>query len=417
MKMNRLLLFACLITIIFSCSKDDGPTVEQCATPNNIQVTNTTHNSIMLSWNSSNESATFTIEYGLSGFTQGSGTTISSTTTTTNISGLAAETAYDFYITADCGNNNVSITTSGTTLSTLQPPVVAQFLTNLSDLNIFNGDLGNLTPSDYAFEYDLITPLFTDYAYKQRLIALPIGTSLEYQDDGLPVFPDNTVISKTFYYNIDDRDPNLGKIIIETRILIKLNGEWETGNYKWNEAQTEATLTLDGHVVPTTYIDSNGDTVSLDYEIPSNTDCFTCHNINNIITPIGPKIRTLNFNGQLQQLIGSNLIINIATEDEATSLPNWEDDTNFTLDERARAYLDVNCAHCHQPGGDCALESVLDFRYETRFQDTYIFDYKDSIWARMFSSDIPEYGMPLIGTTVRHEEGFDLISEYVDSLN
>lgn len=413
--MNRILVFTLSMLFVFSCSKDDGPTVEQCNKPTNIQVTNTTYESATISWDSSNEGAIFSIEYGISGFTQGSGTTVTSATTSTSISGLTDETAYDLYITADCGDNNLSITTNVTTFSTLQLPVVPQFLTNLSELNIYNGDLGNLTPSDYAFEYDLVTPLFTDYAYKQRLLALPIGTSLEYQDNGLPEFPDNTVIAKTFYYYSDESNLNSQKIIIETRILIKIGGQWETGNYKWNDSQTDATLTLDGHVVPTSYTNASGSTVNLDYEIPSNTDCFTCHNINNIITPIGPKVRTLNFNGQLQEMINNNLITNISSEGDATSLPNWED-SSFTLDDRARAYLDVNCAHCHQPGGDCADESILDFRYETRFQDTYIFDYKDSIWARMFSFDIQEYGMPLIGTTVLHQEGFDLIDQYIDTL-
>src|SRR5690606_19599625 len=97
----------------------------------------------------------------------------------------------------------------------------------------------NLQPTIYAFEYKLNTSLFTDYAHKQRLIALPAGTTMTFDGDGLPMFPDNTVIAKTFFYNIDDRDQSLGKIIIETRILIKINGVWETGDYRWNEDQTD----------------------------------------------------------------------------------------------------------------------------------------------------------------------------------
>jgi len=102
--------------------------------------------------------------------------------------------------------------------------VVADFLPNLSDLNLFSGTLSDLMPSEHAFIYDLNTELFTDYSRKQRIIALPQDERLTAIDDGLPNFPDDTVIAKTFFYFNDDRDESLGKQIIETRLLIKKNG-------------------------------------------------------------------------------------------------------------------------------------------------------------------------------------------------
>jgi len=122
------------------------------------------------------------------------------------------------------------------------PNVATEFKTNLSELNLFSGNLNELNITTKAFEYNLSTTLFSDYTHKQRIIALPEGTSMEFDGDGLPLFPENTVIAKTFYYNHDERDLSLGRTIIETRILMKLNGEWETGDYKWNDEQTEAVL-------------------------------------------------------------------------------------------------------------------------------------------------------------------------------
>jgi len=75
----------------------------------------------------------------------------------------------------------------------------------------------------------------------------------------------------------------------------------------------------------------------------------------------------------------------------------------------------MNCAHCHSPGGNCDPISNLDFRYETTFDDTHIFEHRFSIAART-QSLIPNYSMPLIGTTILHPEGFSLIEEYVNSL-
>lgn len=295
------------------------------------------------------------------------------------------------------------------------PEVIPEFLPNLSELNLFEGDLNNVTPSDRAFVYNINTTLFTDYAFKQRLIALPEGTSMEYVDDGFPIFPDNTVMAKTFYYLNNERDESEGKQLIETRILIKKNGVWEFGNYKWNAEQTDAVLDNTTSIVAVSYLDNNGSNVSVDYVIPSAQDCIECHSNNNIITPIGPKLRALNGNNQLEAWISNNYLSNLTDVSQVAVLPNWEDAVNYTLEERARAYFDMNCAHCHTQGGFCEDQSYLRLSYDTPFADSYIFESKLNIDARM-SMYYSGISMPLIGTTMMHPEGYDLVSEYLNTL-
>lgn len=302
--------------------------------------------------------------------------------------------------------------------SVSDPLVVAELRPMLSELNIYLGNLNELNISSRAFEYDLNTPLFTDYAHKQRLIALPENTTMQFNGDGLPIFPENTVIAKTFYYNFNERDLSLGRQIIETRILIKTNGEWQTGDYKWNEDQTEAVLDLEGSTLPVTWIDADGNTKSTTYKIPSNTDCFTCHKSYEAIAPIGPKLRTMNFrvNGtnQLQQFVDNNQLSGLTDLANVNSLPNWED-TSVSLEERSRAYFDINCAHCHIPGGQCEDQSTLNFAYETLLENSNIVERKESIQFRI--SDYNEgISMPLIGTTLLHTEGVILIQAYLDTL-
>ena len=297
------------------------------------------------------------------------------------------------------------------------PEVVAEFMMNLSELNLYTGDLSNLLASEKTFVYEVNTPLFSDYAHKHRLISLPIGTSMEYIDNGFPNFPDNTVISKTFFYNNDERDLSLGKRIIETRVLIKKNGVWELGNYIWNDDQTEAildesTTTTD---VPVSYIDSEGTTNDVSYVVPSSQQCFDCHSNASNVTPIGPKLRTLNFNNQLENLIASNYLSNLEDPTLIATLPNWEDDTNYTLEERGRAYFDINCAHCHIDGGFCQFQSNLRLSYETSFDDSSIYNNRFSITSRM-ENYIPNFSMPLTGTTMIHTEGYALIRDYINSL-
>lgn len=295
------------------------------------------------------------------------------------------------------------------------PEVIPEFLPNLSDLNLFEGDLNDITPSDRAFIYDLNTTLFTDYAYKQRILALPEGTSMEYVDDGFPDFPDNTVMAKTFYYLNNERNEAEGKILLETRVLIKKNGLWELGNYKWNADQTDAVLDNTTSNVAISYLDNSGNTVNVDYVIPSAQDCIDCHNSNNVITPIGPRLRSLNGNNQLEDWISNNVLTGLSDASQVTVLPNWEDAVNYSLEERARAYFDMNCAHCHSEGGFCGDQSYLRLSYDTPFAESYIFEDKINIDTRM-SFYYQGVSMPLIGTTMMHPEGYDLISQYLDTL-
>jgi len=413
MKNNLLLLFAFLL--IASCYDDDDPvTVQQCAKPTGVIANTITFESAEIIWTDANSATSFTVEYGLSGFMLGSGTTINRAETSVMLTNLAANTSYDVYITTICSIDNSSMYSDVFNFTTSAPLVIPELLPNLSDLNLFAGNLNDLTPSSRAFEYNLNTPLFTDYAHKQRLIALPPGTTMDFVDNGFPDFPDNTVISKTFYYNNDERDESLGKTIIETRILIKINGVWELGNYKWNANQTDAVLDDMAHTVPVSFIDDSGTTNTINYGVPSMQDCINCHNSSNIITPIGPKMRTMNFNNQLQDFINAGHLSNLSDPSSVTTLPNWED-TSYTIEERSRAYFDVNCAHCHSDGGYCEFQSELRLTYETPFAESMILERKGSIDNRMRNYN-PGISMPLIGTSIVHSEGYDLIRQYLNSL-
>ncbi len=416
--MKKLVLLLSILTLSYSCQKDDDALVPQCNLATNIASANPTSSTVALSWNHETTGATFTLEYGISGFSQGNGTSLNANSTSTLLTGLLANTTYDFYLRANCSADNFSSWTAVQSFSTSIELVVPELLTNLSELHIYTGTLSDLNISSRAFEYNLSTPLFTDYSHKQRIIALPENTSMEFDGDGLPIFPDNTVIAKTFFYNLDERDLSLGRTIIETRILIKINGAWETGDYKWNEAQTEAVLDQAGSELPITWIDVEGTSNSITYKIPSNMDCATCHNTYDIVKPIGPKLRTMNFEidgvNQLEQFIANEQLTGISSSASVRSLPNWED-TSLSLESRARAYMDINCAHCHIPGGHCDAESILNLAYETSLNDSNIVE-RNSFISYRISFVSEGLSMPFIGTTILHTEGVELIQAYLDTL-
>jgi uncharacterized repeat protein (TIGR03806 family) len=291
-----------------------------------------------------------------------------------------------------------------------------EFKPRLSDYGIYTGVSGSLVHTDNYKSYELSTPLFSDYAEKQRLIKLPAGTSLTAVTDGLPEFPDNTVIVKTFFYYNNKSDTSKGKKIIETRLLIKSNGKWNAATYMWNKQQTDADLISAGADVPTNWIDETGKPQVIAYHIPNRAECGMCHINDKEITPIGPKIRNLNFdvirNGvpvnQLQHLQNQGVFASVNPA-SFTTLPDWKN-TSFSLEQRARAYLDVNCGHCHNNNG-LASHISLVLTYQTSLTDSKIPNKKKAIEVLM-SRGV----MPLIGTTVVDKDGFQLIQNYLQSL-
>ena len=283
------------------------------------------------------------------------------------------------------------------------------FLPQLSDYHIFKGPLHNLAPEAGFHPYHLATPLFTDYAEKQRLIRLPEGTKMTKIDQGLPDFPDGTLLVKTFYYYNDKRDTARGRRIMETRLMIRFIGKWLAATYAWNEAQTDATLQKGGSNSTVSWITATGETRTLSYHIPSPKECGTCHNNGDGLNPIGLKLRNLNIDHQIRSLQTAGLL----NEFDPHQLPHTARafDDSFTLADQARAYLDINCAHCHNPNG-YARRTGLYFGYELPLESAGIQKKKDAILKKFQKGK-----MPLLGTTVVHGEALELLRDYLTSLH
>ena len=119
---------------------------------------------------------------------------------------------------------------------------------------------------------------------------MPEGEAMQYNGNSLfPLFPDNTLISKTFYFYEDESNTASNKIIIETRILIKTEGTWKLGDYIWNDDMTEAIYSDDGMLVPISYLDTEGIVQEVQYQIPSNQDCISCHTIMILLFQLDPS--------------------------------------------------------------------------------------------------------------------------------
>jgi uncharacterized repeat protein (TIGR03806 family) len=230
----------------------------------------------------------------------------------------------------------------------------------LSSYRFFTGDGSTQEPNEGVLPYDLNTPLFSDYAAKHRFVWLPPGTSAAYNPRDSFTFPVGTVIIKTFAYPFDFRDPALGERLIETRLLVRRAAGWDPITYTWNDEQTVARRRIIGAAVPVTWIDPDGSERSVTFRVPNTNQCKECHEEHNeVVGPLGPKARNLNKDyayadgteNQLARWAAVGYLSGLPEAEEIPRIPAFDDPGAGTVEERARAYMDVNCGHCHNPTG------------------------------------------------------------------
>lgn len=314
---------------------------------------------------------------------------------------------------------------------------------NLSSYNLFTDSRDPLSkPQDGGFPYDLTTPLFSDYASKDRVLFLPPGTSADYHPTQAFALPVGAVIAKTFFFPADLGNPNSSKKIVETRLLIHRDKGWTGLAYQWNEDQSEAKLIRGGAAVNVRWLDSQGQEHSNSYRIPNMAQCVGCH-LNG--APIGVKAGYLNKSGhgelsgqnQLQFLIKSGRLT--GAPEDFSSIPRyaiWNDPKSGTLADRALTYLDINCAHCHNPSGKANTSALfLQLGQEAginsglckppiaagRGTGGTLFDIvpgqpEKSLLVDRLNSTKAAVKMPEVAKTMVHAEGVDLVSQWIRSL-
>lgn len=321
---------------------------------------------------------------------------------------------------------------------------VKKYPEKLSAWGIFEGKMNALKPAKGVVPYGLNTPLYTDYAEKLRFVRLPAGTAVKYSTATTLDFPTGTLLVKTFYYSADFRKPGVAKELVETRLLVKETAGWQAITYVWNEDQTEAILEIAGDDRNISFIDKDGEKQQVRYVIPNQNQCKGCHNSNDRIMPIGPGVAQLN--GTYAYATGAqNQLTYWKTHRMLTQLPAlstiprtavWNDGSTGNLTARARAYLAINCAHCHRREGPAQTSGLFLTQTETdptaiginkspvaagkgsggRLVDIKPGDAEGSIlWYRMQTRD-PGERMPELGRNLVHKEGLALVKEWIDKM-
>ena len=314
----------------------------------------------------------------------------------------------------------------------------------LSDYGFFNGDPADQQPVAGVVPYTLNTPLFSDYAEKLRFVKLPAGQSVAYNDTAVLNFPVGTTLIKTFYFPNDFRDQTKGRRLIETRLLVHQPEGWKAFDYVWNDEQTDAFLEVAGDTKTVRYVDGEGRNREHAYMIPNLNQCKGCHNRNEVMVPIGPSVRQLNgelaYNetkeNQLTHWQRNGMLTGLPALEKCPKTPVWNKPETGSLNDRARAWLDINCAHCHNPNGP-AMTSGLNLQVsETdptamgiskppvaagRGSGGHLFDIipgkpDESILIYRLHSTDPGEMMPELGRKTVHTESLELLREWINAM-
>jgi uncharacterized repeat protein (TIGR03806 family) len=288
----------------------------------------------------------------------------------------------------------------------------AELPERLEDTGCF--EPGSSAPIGALLAYGVQVPLWSDGASKERFVALPDGAVLSIDEHGRLVLPPGGVLVKTF---------RLGDQPIETRLLVRADdGSWHAATYVWDEAGRAARRFDGGR------IERGGQT----WDVPTRSECFDCHveaagvslglELAQLDAPFtyGATGRTAN---QIDTLQGIGALANV--DDDAR--------TGAYQPEDPRAYLHVNCAHCHRSGGQGA--GTLDLRNGIDERWMHVVDVpaergdptgeggvlvapgapERSVLFWRMQTDDPLWRMPPLGTLSPDPVGLARIEEWIEA--
>ena len=372
------------------------------------------------------------------------------TAVATDGSGLAA-TSTPVNITINAGNGRpYGLTNLGRVPAYLNLPETFNGAVPplLSGTGVY-ADTASRTPAAGLIPYQLILPMWSDGAVESDYLAVPRRDGPITPDEQLRLhatnswmFPNGTVLVKNFDLTVDETRPDAPRQRLETQLLVRdLNGAVYGVTYKWRADNRDADLLTTGVSEDILITNATGvRTQTWTYASPA--DCLTCH------TPAAKyvlgvnthqldgaytypatgitdnQIRTLNRLGLFSPAINEN---DIATYPKL-AVPT---DTGASLTERARSYLDANCAQCHRPGGvanfDARFDTPLENQHLTNFPAAVTLGYLNaeiikpgdltgSVLHDRLATNAPTIKMPPLGRNMEDTRGVKLISDWIMSL-
>jgi putative heme-binding domain-containing protein len=332
----------------------------------------------------------------------------------------------------------------------------SEFPTKLSATGLFSS-VRDHVPAPGVVPFSVNAEQWSDHATGERFLALPGTTTARVYDHPVPIpdgffsaevfFPKDGVLAKTVTLEMERGNPK-SRRRLETQLLHFDGTLWHGYTYAWNDEQTDAVLVpAAGMDKSLTVVDAlaPGGKRQQTWHFPSRTECMTCHNPwagHTLAITLPQLAREHDYGGvrddQVRALQHAGLIELLHHPDDGGAFDTpprltTPHDAGADLDERARSYLQVNCAHCHRFGGGGTAD--LELRHGVPLERTKTsevrptqgtFDipgaqilapgdpYRSVLYYRM--AKLGRGRMPHIGSEVVDERGLRLIHDWIRSL-
>jgi uncharacterized repeat protein (TIGR03806 family) len=315
----------------------------------------------------------------------------------------------------------------------------------LEGWNLFE-DVRSMRPGPRTLPYDVIAPLFADYAQKQRFLYLPENKTIRYEAQDAWQLPSGSILVKTFSYpNADDSTE--AAHLLETRLLVFAPTEVQTHTYVFTADQTSNARKIAGTSLRVSFRDLAGEVRDNSYRVPNTNQCLECHAKRPLTHALGVRTRQLDRDfdygqGPENQLdhMREHGWLDRAPEPAAERQRLVDPFGDAPLAERARAYLDSNCSQCHMPAGDAGASGLwIDWDHTGPDQpasgwgackrptsasgancghdvDIVPGDPERSIYICRMQSNDPKVQMPPLGRTFVHTEAVALLQAWIAGL-
>jgi uncharacterized repeat protein (TIGR03806 family) len=314
---------------------------------------------------------------------------------------------------------------------------------HLSETGVFvDTASAQLEPSPGFLPYDVITPLWSDGASKQRWLSLPDAAAIGFSETGSWSFPEGTVFVKQFDLALDEARPDERRRL-ETRLLVNGEGGYYAVTYRWNADGTDAELVLESSAEPIRVDLADGHQRELAYLFPGPDDCAVCHNPG-AGSVLGARTAQLNHDVFYPQLGRSaNQLLSLAAagaldvtlkQRDLQHLPTYVSlaDESAPLDARVRSYWASNCSMCHGSVPD--IRADWDARYEVPLDRQGVIDAPSqnaseagaflvvpadpghSVLFQRSATTARGLGMPPLGRSVPDPQYVDVLERWIRSL-
>jgi len=358
-----------------------------------------------------------------------------------NITGFGTDHAGEMYVIDHNGGfYRFEPTTEADRLS--QP-----FPTRLSQTGLFTS-VASHQPHPAAIPFDVCAPQWADGATIERFAALTgrqkIVQKPQLNAGGTWTLPNGSVLVQTLSLDLAGEGGRPARKRIETRLLVRQQGEWNGYSYRWNTQQTEAELVAGAGAAQTFDVYDSAEPEKRreqTWRFPSRTECLVCHSrAAGFILAFNPLEldRDHDYRGTVDNQLRTLEHIGVF---EGALTPRRRDrlrlvdpyDTRLPREARVKSYLHVNCSICHvsEGGGNANMElglatAVGQMRLIDEVPMHDRFDIPD---ARLVTPGSPERSVlyqrisrratgqmpPLVSTEV-DRKAVDLIAEWIRSL-